>query len=172
MFRKKINLKVELIYNEYGRLINSIAYQLVGDRAAAADVTQETMERIIKYPQKMSELEGNELKNYIARIASNTSVNYLNKSEETSCECEMNGEIADEFDLEKFVINNETKEKLKEAIKNMDCKLRDPLTLHTLNGHTIHEVSELIGVPERTVKYRIREAINILKHIFREGGDE
>ena len=170
MFRKKLNLKVERIYNEYGKLIYNIAYKLTGGKEAAEDITQETMERIIKYPQKVTELEGNELRNYIARIASNTSKNYLNKDDEANHQLELNNDIEDTFNLEDFVITSTTKEKLKEEIRKMDSKFRDPLTLHNLNGHTISAVSELIGVSERTVKYRIKEAIDILKETFVKGG--
>ena len=51
----------------------------------------------------------------------------------------------------------------------MDDKYRDPLTLHNLNEHTISETSSLLGVPERTVKHRIKKAMNILRNIFMKG---
>ncbi len=176
MFWKNINLKVEEIYNSYGKLIQSIAYNIVHDYQIAEDITQETMVKIIKNPRRIYDLKGNELKNYVARIAANTSCDFirkLNKDETNTIFMEnmKYQEIAHDIELEEVIIGKDAKERLKSAIRQLDSKYRDALTLHRLDGHTIAEVSALLGIPERTVKYRINKAINILKGVFKKEAD-
>lgn len=174
MFRKNISLKIEQIYNDYNRLIFSIAYKLVKDYQAAEDITQETIKKMIENPQGINRLEGNELRNYVARIALNTGYDYLRKINKKVVYIEdlSEGEqdIKDSVDVEDFVITRYSIEQMKTEIRNLDNKYRDPLTLHNLDEHTISEVAMLLSVPERTVKYRINKAIKILKEVLRKGG--
>lgn len=175
MFWKNVSLKVEEIYNTYGKMIQSIAYNLTHDYQLSEDITQETMVKIIQNQIRIRDLKGNELKNYVARIAVNTSYDFIRKLNKDmniiSLEDTRYQEIACDIELEEIVINKDAKERLKTAIRQLDIKYRDPLTLHKLDGLTVPEVSALLGVPERTVKDRIRKAINILKGIFKKEAD-
>lgn len=176
MFWKNIDLEVEEIYNSYGKLIRSIAYNTVHDHHLAEDITQETMVKIIKNPMPTRALKGNELKNYVARIAINTSFDFVKRLNKTDAntvfmEDEQYQELGSNIELEEIVIDRDSKEKLKTAIRQLDAKYRDPLTLHKLDGYTVSEVSALLSVPERTVKYRINRAMNILKGVLRKEDD-
>lgn len=43
---------------------------------------------------------------------------------------------------------------------------RTPLLLHLVYGHTVREVSEIVGVPENTVKDRLKTAVRELREIL------
>lgn len=177
MLWKNIDLKIEQIYNDYKKLIFSIAYKQVNDYHLAEDITQETIKKMIENPCKIRELEGNELRNYVARIAYNTGYDYrkkINKNNEKTVFIDdlslQERDLRDDVNIEDFIITQDNIEQMKEAIRVLDNKYRDPLTLHKLDEHTITEVANLLSVPERTVKYRINKAINMLRKVFRKGG--
>lgn len=172
MFLGKTDLKVEQMYDEYGKMILNIAYHIVQNHHAAEDITQETIEKIIRNPERISQIEGNSRRNYIARIAANTSYDFVKKNNSSNLvPLEEVIDLSDDFDIEELMISEDTKERLKNEIRMLDAKYRDPLTLHKLDGHTVAEVSDLIGVPERTVKERIRKAMLLLKRALTEGDE-
>ncbi len=176
MFRKDVNLKIERIYNDYKKLIFTIAYAIVKDYDSAEDIIQETIRKMIENPCKAKELEGIELRNYVSKIARNTAIDYLKKQKRTSeavsyIEDLTGKEITDKFDIEDFVITKHSVKHLEEGIRKLDDKYRDPLTLHNINKHTISEVSRLLNVPERTVNYRIKKAKQLLKMVLVRGDD-
>lgn len=164
---KNIGLKIEQIYNDYKKLIFSIAYIKVKDYHAAEDITQETIRKIIENPCKIKTLEGNELRNYVAKIAANTTSDYLKKINKNNASISyiedlMEQDITDNFNIEDFVIARDSVERIKAEIRKLDNKYRDPLILHNLDKHTIAEISNFLGVSERIVRYRINKAIQIL----------
>ena len=61
---------------------------------------------------------------------------------------------------------------MKEEIRKLDAKYSESFTLHKLNEYTTAEISELLDIPERIIKYRINKAIQILKRVLREGEDD
>lgn len=176
MHLKKSDLKIEKIYNDYGKLIFTIAYNELHDYQLAEDVTQETVVKLIKYPHVVNRLEGNELKNYIAKIALNIGYNYYNRRcKDKPTELRDPDSFSEEdkaqpsCGLEELVIGRSSIDIMKKELEKMDFKYRAPLVLHKLYGHTVAEVSQLLDVPERTVKYRISNAVGLLKEALRKG---
>ena len=148
----------------------------MNDYHAAEDITQETIRKMIEYPCKIKELEGNQLRNYIARSAENTGRDYLKKMNKNNSAViytedlpERERELSGIFDTYEYVITKLTVEDIKTALRNMKPEYRDPIVLHKLNKYTIPEVSKLLDVPERTVKYRIHKGIQILREVLKKG---
>lgn len=166
MLWTKVKLKTEQIYNDFGKLIFSIAYEILEDYQLSEDALQEAALRIVRCEDRIKLLEGDELRNYVARIARNVSNDLYRKwrkgntvfleNENVQTEC-------DDIDIDDIIITEESFNILKEKIRNLESKYRDPLVLKKLDKHTISEIAYILGIPERTVKFRIHKAQQILK---------
>lgn len=169
---------VERIYKNYGDMIYGIALKILRDRSRAEDAAHETIIRIMRYSDKLTELGGVQAKNYIARIARNTCIdlrNRINRDDSATAYAEdMDIIEAENTDPEEYVISGENVRIIADELRRMDKKYRDPLTLQKFNKHSIKEISEILGVSERTVNYRIERAKKILKDSLKkgDGGDE
>lgn len=61
---------------------------------------------------------------------------------------------------------------LRDALRQLDVKLRLPLMLHHCEGYTMEEVAQMTGVPLGTLKYRLRQARMQLRDELEKGGFE
>lgn len=162
--------RVEQVYKEYRNLVYTIAYAILRDNELAEDATQETMLKLLKHSDKIDPDKKAETKNYVARVARNTSFDFYNDRKRDQSAHEFAEELMiktqsanDENDPEKYVITNESVNRIIDEIRNMDPKYSDPLRFQKFNGHNITEIADIMGVCERTVHYRIDKAKRILK---------
>ena len=167
---------IERVYKDYGDMIFNISLNILRDRSWAEDATHETLIRIMKYSDKLNGLNSAQAKNYIARIARNTCIDLHNRrarDDKVTVRTEDFEVIdADGADPEEYIITNESVQKIAEKLRTMDSKYRDPLTLQKFNKHSIKEISEILGVSERTVNYRIERAKQILSDLLKKGDDD
>ncbi len=162
---------VERLYRSHRALIYKIAYEILNDEAWAKDASQETLARMLKYHDKLPFDAPVEAKNYIARIARNTSIDIYNKRKKynnLAAQSE-NLPIADN-PVEELYITKETVNEIVEIIRNMDTKYSDPLRFHKIDKLTVEEIAEIMGVSVRTVYYRIEKARELIKDELRKRG--
>lgn len=57
---------------------------------------------------------------------------------------------------------------LRDAMADMDIKYRVPLMLFYLDGFSLKETSQILGLPKGTVKSRIARARNQLRDLFKD----
>ena len=50
-----------------------------------------------------------------------------------------------------------------EIIESLQVELREIISLKYYSGYTLHEISEILNVPEGTIKSRLNRALNILR---------
>ncbi len=50
-----------------------------------------------------------------------------------------------------------------QMIKSLQPELREIISLKYYSGYTLYEISEILDVPEGTVKSRLNRALNILR---------
>jgi RNA polymerase sigma-70 factor (ECF subfamily) len=63
---------LERVYNEYGRMILSVAYQITGDFGEAEDVLQDTMIRILRLSHTYK--KGTNPKAWVLKVTRNSAV--------------------------------------------------------------------------------------------------
>ncbi len=59
---------------------------------------------------------------------------------------------------------------LRDAVLSLDSGLRIPIVLHYLEGYGMAEIAAMLGLPESTIKYRLRRGRELLRQ--RLGEDE
>jgi RNA polymerase sigma-70 factor (ECF subfamily) len=156
--------ELELAVREHARLVYRIAYAALRNHHDAEDATQETFLRVLRYRQKLAEVR--ELKTWLARIAWRVALGRRGKSREVALDdigeaiskVHSTGATAEEV-----VQGNQLGAVLQDLMGALPAKLRDPLTLSTLEELTPAEIAEVLGTNEAAVRSRIFRARQILK---------
>lgn len=156
--------ELELVVREHARLVYRIAFAALRNHHDAEDATQETFMRVLRYRQKLGEVR--ELKTWLARIAWRVALGRRSKVREVALDDV--GEAASDVcsagsTTEEIVQGSELGRVLHDLMAALPAKLREPLTLSTLEELTPAEIAEVLGTNEAAVRSRIFRARQILR---------
>lgn len=164
----------------YKDKIYTLAYRMLGSREEAEDVAQETFIRLYSHLHRYN--EAYRLSTWLFRIANNLSIDRLRRFHRNKKELSLDAGIQGTEGLalydsisdhsptpEQSILQNEVEERVKEAIMSLAPKYRSIMILKYIEDLSIQEISEIVGLPEATVKTRLhrgREALRKkLRHI-------
>ncbi|MFO7566978.1 MAG: RNA polymerase sigma factor [Enhygromyxa sp.] len=136
--------------------------RMTGDPAAVDDLVQEV------FIAAFSHLEGfrgdSQIQTWLYRIATNKVRNWWDsdqrrrRRERRSAELPEPGPSTPDEDLEA----REHREQLYRAMGSLSTKLREAFVARVIEGMSLQEASEALGVPVSTVSYRTRRAEDLL----------
>jgi RNA polymerase sigma-70 factor, ECF subfamily len=156
--------ELELVVREHARLVYRIAYAALRNHHDAEDATQETFLRVLRYRQKLAEVR--ELKTWLARIAWRVALGRRSRVREVALDdvVEMVSDVSSAgATAEEIAQGSELGQVLHDLIAALPGKLRDPLTLSTLEELTPAEIAGVLGTNEAAVRSRIFRARQILR---------
>ena len=158
------NVRVEL-YN--------FAFRLTGTREEAEDLLQESYFKAFKYFHQLR--EETKFKEWIFQITANQFKNFLRrkKRENTYYHDDqervfVEPEKAHRNPDELFMQNDRTTV-VRKALELVSPKMRSVLVLFEIEGYSIEEVSETLGISRGTVKSRLHYARKKLREIIESG---
>lgn len=163
----------------HGRRLHRLAYRILGDSQEAEDIVQETYLRAFR---AIHQFEGNaSLGTWLYRIAHNASLERLRykKRRGEIAVAELGGDVAagdigiedeaaDLAALDELIENQESRLYLDQAIASLPEKLRQVLVLRDLDGLSVLETSERLGISPSAVKVRLHRARARLRRTPRE----
>lgn len=138
----------------------SVCLRIMADREAALDATQETFLTVFR---KAEQFQGNSaLGTWIYRIAVNTCYDQLRKAKRRRTEA-----IPENFDprdpsAEEAVESAGMKKEIQAALGELPTDFRAAIVLADIEGMSLPEVAEVLGVPVGTVKSRLFRGRRIL----------
>jgi RNA polymerase sigma-70 factor, ECF subfamily len=143
----------KLFFN-YKEMVYRVIYRLMGSSDYIDDAVQQTFIEIYK------SLPGFESKSkfstWIYRIAVNVSIQFLRKRRPHEKAPSIDpDDIESTFSSTKEQDSKETIKIINLALKAIDLKKRTVVVLHDVEGRTMEEISEIIGIPVGTVKSRL-----------------
>ena len=163
--RKEFSRLVE----RYSGKIYNLALKILNDPQDAEDVLQETF---LKAYRGLPSFEGrSKLSTWLFRIASNEALMIIRKrrpelilaleqNDTQSAEAEVEeSEIVDWCCLpEQELLSGEARQFLDKAIQNLSASLRVVFVLRDIEGLSIRETSEALGISEAAIKIRLLRA--------------
>ncbi|MCX8094281.1 MAG: RNA polymerase sigma factor [Candidatus Goldbacteria bacterium] len=157
-------VNIEELYKAYSRMVYTIAYRIVKNKADAEDITQDVF---IKLIQIQDSLRRQNLKTFIYKITVNKSIDRLrNKKMQTV----KNEDIKEELPKKKD--SNENNIILNLLMEKIDIEQRIPILLSEIGGFSYKEISEILETNIGTIKSRINRGINTLKQMAKEEIDD
>lgn len=140
------------IYERYGRYVGGVVYRIMGDDAELEDIVQESFTKAFKRIKKLEKPEL--LKYWLITVTVGQANNHLAKRSRrkrlaTDAEATFLSAAASQAPR--------TISEIYEALDKLPDKIRVPWILHRVEGMTIIEVAEVVGVSIATAKRRIQE---------------
>lgn len=167
----------ELVEEYQTRVIN-IAYSMLSDRDDALDAAQEVFVKVYKGIDGFREKSS--FTTWLYRITSNVCADFLRKrqknvrvvsisidSDDESGEGDM--EIPDASPTpDEHMMLSEQHRAIREALSIVKSEYREVITLFDIEGLSYKQISDILRIPEGTVKSRLNRARVALKKILSE----
>ena len=167
----------KVLYGRYGRLVYSLAQQVVGDAAAAEEITQDVF-LLVWEKAGTYRAEKAKVATWIARIARNRAIDVLRqqKSRDTrskgAWEELKKAAEAPAPDPGERMETERLHARVREAISSLPPDQKAALVLAYFQGLTHQEIAAQLGEPLGTIKTRIRTAMQKLRGMLEGGMDE
>ena len=156
--------ELELLVREHARLVYRIAYSVTRNQQDAEDTTQETFLRVLRHRRKLAGVKDSRA--WLARIAWRVAIERKQKVADVPIEdvkevaMELRSQMVSADDA---VLGIQLKNAVEKLIALLPGKLRDPLTLSTIEELSPAEIALVLGVNEAAVRSRIFRARQILR---------
>jgi RNA polymerase sigma-70 factor (ECF subfamily) len=152
----KSNENFPLLVQRYKDTVFRLAYSYTKNRFDADDVTQDVLLQLYK-TDKAFESQAH-LKNWLMCVTVNQCKNFFRAPWRKHENLE---------DYENSIIFDEEESMdLLSTVMEMDQKYRVTLLLYYYEGYTIHEISQIMNTPEKTVSTRLARGRKILKEML------
>jgi RNA polymerase sigma-70 factor, ECF subfamily len=156
--------QLELAVRQHARLVYRIAYSVLRNHHDAEDTTQETFLRVLRARRKLAGLD--DPQRWLARIAWRVAVQRKRRWPETSLE-----ETGEKFaqlrsagiPADETVAGREVVEALERLIPALPRRLRDVVTLSTIEEMLPADVAAVLEISEAAMRSRLFRARQILR---------
>ncbi|NOY96551.1 MAG: RNA polymerase sigma-70 factor [Chlorobi bacterium] len=165
-FKKGDHESFEKIFNLYSKSMFRFSLRYLGSKEAAEDVVQEVF---LKIWNNRKEIKlGTSFKSYLFTITLNSIRKHFNKLSRSN---ELKHDILYDFSNNKPIFDDhpgyqELLDKLDDLIKQMPEKRKEAFVKKKIEGKSLKEISEELGISTKTVEYHITEAMKFLKTEF------
>lgn len=147
-------------YRRHGGGVHALALRVLGDRAAAEEITQDVFLRLWERPERFDPSRGT-LRAYLLVQAHGRAVDRLRQDESRRERQIRQARLTVEagYDLEDEISDLALAERVRSALATLSPGERRAIELAYFGGRTYREVARLLEEPEGTVKSRIRSGL-------------
>ncbi len=169
-------LGYEILVEKYADLVFRAAYRVVQNEQDAEDIMQETFLSVYR---KIGKFRGDsKFSSWLYRIASNAALDLVRAKErkegkdtqldDLTPDSEETFELADKESLptEETLLQNESLERVREALDAMPPKLRAAYLLYMVEGLSTPKVAESLDIKLSAAKLRIHRARKFMNEYF------
>lgn len=149
----------EALYDEHHRLVYGVAMRMLGDVAAAEDVTQAVFLKVWTAPELF---RGGNFPAWLVRVTRNRCLDLL-RSRSTHPSVELPETLPEETTIEDTAFSHLDAQRVRAALTALPAEQREPIELGFFAGITHEEIARRTGVPLGTIKTRIRMGLKKLR---------
>jgi RNA polymerase sigma-70 factor (ECF subfamily) len=163
----------EVFYDRHGGVAYSLAYRIVGEKAAAEDVTQEAFISVWRSGARFDRARGS-VRSWMLSIVRNRAIDALRsragKAPKLSFDDDAILEQRPSEELtEDEAMRRETATELRGALGELPGEQSKVIELAYFGGFSQSEISRMLGVPLGTVKGRMRLGLEKIRGELAEG---
>jgi RNA polymerase sigma-70 factor (ECF subfamily) len=151
------------VYQRLGPSVRAVGRRIVGD-AAADDVAQETFERVWRHAARFDRRRGS-LDAWVLRIARNTALGQLRRIRHHVDLAVVPEPVDADGEPGDAVVLIDLTTGVRRAVAGLDDGRRVAVE-HVLAGHTLVQTAGHLGLPEGTLKSRVRAAYADLRAVL------
>lgn len=155
----------QLILQHYDNIFTYL-YRRTGDRALAEDLAQEVFLRVVKALPAYHPT--GKFSNFVFTIAVNVSNDYYRRNKRPSCGGNEPVRADTGAGPEETFLLREREGRLKQAILTLPEAQRDAILLRYFHNAKVREIARITGANPSTVKSRLSQGLNKLKHLLTE----
>lgn len=157
---------LEVMYNDFGGAVKSVAMRVLRDGVLAEDVVQETFLSFWDSPERFNPERGS-LRTFLLTIAHRRAVDVV-RSEVARSRREEQPPDQDHYDVGEEVWSRVLSESVRRALEQLPDAEREAIAMAYFEGLSYVEVARRLGQPEGTVKSRIRSGMRKLSGLLAE----
>jgi RNA polymerase sigma-70 factor, ECF subfamily len=163
---------LEVVYDRHGGAAYSLAYRIVGERAAAEDVVQEAFISIWRSGARYDRARGS-VRAWTLGIVRNRAIDLLRKESGRSPKLAAGGEeLLERSPAEELTdteaLRRETAREVRGAIKDLPDEQSRVIQLAYFGGFSHSEIAEMLNEPLGTVKGRMRLGMDKIRATLAE----
>jgi len=144
--------------------VASTVIGMLGNCQEAADIGQETF---IRFYKALKNFRGDsDVKTYVTRIAINLSLNEIKRQKRRRVLFAFDSEMSDKGSEDVNFKNQEIMSSVQDALTQLKPKFRSVVVLRLIDGYSVRETGEILGIPEGTVLSRFARAQKRLKELL------
>jgi RNA polymerase sigma factor (sigma-70 family) len=154
------------LYDTYSSFVFGLALRVIGNKAAAEDVTQDVFVGLWSQPDRFDPDRGS-LRAFLGTLTHRRSVDLIRNEEsrkkredKTSAEPVFAAHVAED------AMRSVTAQTVRAAVASLPDNQREALELAYFDGHTYRQVADRLGIPEGTAKSRLRLALHRIAELL------
>jgi RNA polymerase sigma-70 factor (ECF subfamily) len=170
---EEMRLRFVALMNGVKVELYNFAFRLTGTREEAEDLLQESYFKAYKYFHQLR--EETKFKEWIFQITANQFKNFLRrkKKENTFYHDDQERVFAEPEKIhrnpDELYFQNDRTNMVRQALEMVSPKMRSVLVLFEIEGYSIEEVSDTLGISRGTVKSRLHYARKKLREVLEDG---
>ena len=149
----------ENIIDRYAKKIYGFAYSKTGNYNDACDLSQDILLEVCKTDFTKKDIF--DLDGYIYRLCQYTWSNHVRKNSgrwDNTYYCDVMPEVVSDYSLEEQVLKTDLYENLRREVMFLAKTKRDVTVMFYYEGKSGKEISEILHIPEATVRWHLGEA--------------
>lgn len=163
----------EVLYDRHGGAAYSLAYRIVGDRAAAEEVTQEAFISVWRSGARFDAARGS-VRSWLLSVVRNRAIDFLRSKAGKAPKLDFDDESALEQRpaaerTEEEALRRETAVEVRGAIGNLPGEQAKVIELAYFGGFSHSEIARILSLPMGTVKGRMRLGLEKIRGELAEG---
>lgn len=163
----------EVLYDRHGGAAYSLAYRIVGDRAAAEEVTQEAFISVWRSGARFDAARGS-VRSWLLSVVRNRAIDSLRSKAGKAPKLDFDDESALEQRpaaerTEEEALRRETASELRGALGKLPGEQSKVIELAYFGGFSHSEIAKILSLPMGTVKGRMRLGLEKIRGEMAEG---
>ncbi|TDB74887.1 sigma-70 family RNA polymerase sigma factor [Actinomadura sp. KC216] len=156
-------------YDRCSSLVYRLALRVTRSREAAEEITQDVFVHLWEHPYAFDPGRGS-LRTWLALLAHRRAVDWVRKEERRRRLLDAVGNPEPAAPIIDVIIADETGARVRRAVAALPQRLREAIELAYYHGRTYRQAAAELGLPEGTVKSRIRTGLRSIADTLAEEG--
>ena len=163
----------EVLYDRHGGVAYSLAYRIVGDRAAAEEVTQEAFISVWRSGARFDAARGS-VRSWLLSVVRNRAIDFLRSKAGKAPKLDFDDDSALEQRpaaerTEEEALRRETAGEIRGALGKLPGEQSKVIELAYFGGFSHSEIAQILQLPMGTVKGRMRLGLEKIRGELAEG---